>query len=117
MFLFYAQLLFLARRHGYSNCDTRYGHTDIVSCVKKNTNGEYDVFTFSGTHKTDNSVEDVIGKVVENCAGELLVTSIDNKGTMSGFDYGLYKKIRGHCSGAFDCFWWCRMLRSYGQAV
>ena len=62
--------------------------------VKKNANGGYDVFTFSGTHKTNNRVEDVIGKVVENCAGELLVTSIDNEGTLSGFDCGLYMKIR-----------------------
>jgi imidazole glycerol-phosphate synthase subunit HisF len=61
--------------------------------VKKNTKGGHDVFTFSGTEKTNISIEYVIEKVIENCAGELLVTSIDNEGTMSGFDYGLYKKI------------------------
>ena len=62
--------------------------------VKKNTKGDYDAFTFSGTHNTNISVVDIIEKVVGNCAGELLVTSIDNEGTLSGFDYGLYKKIR-----------------------
>jgi len=62
--------------------------------VRKNAQGGHDAFTFSGTEKTNISIENVIEKVIENCAGELLVTSIDNEGTMSGFDYELYKKIR-----------------------
>jgi len=62
--------------------------------VRKNDDGEYDVYVFSGKKKVDVSLEELIKTIVKNNPGEFIITSIDKEGTLSGFDYDLYKKVR-----------------------
>ncbi len=62
--------------------------------VKKSEWGEYDVYIFSGTKKIDQSFEKVIDTIISNDAGEIILTSIDQEGTLAGFDIDLYRKAR-----------------------
>lgn len=59
--------------------------------VKRNGNGGYDIYIESGTRKTDLDLMDYIANVIALGAGEIIVTSIDKEGTLSGFDYELYR--------------------------
>lgn len=63
--------------------------------VKKNGSGNYDVYMFSGKKKVDVKLDILIRKLIDNGAGEVIITSIDKEGTLSGFDYDLYKEVRG----------------------
>lgn len=62
--------------------------------LRKNKNGNYDVYVHSGKQKVDVNLEDLIKKVIDCGAGELMLTSIEREGTLSGFDYDLYKMAR-----------------------
>ena len=61
--------------------------------VKKNLFGKYDVFYVNGRTKGSSNPFQWV-KTLENAgAGEIFLNSIDNDGTMNGFDIGLVKKI------------------------
>lgn len=61
--------------------------------VMKNSSNNYSVYTNSGKTQTDAELKHLIKELIECGAGELMVTSIDKEGTLSGFDYDLYKDI------------------------
>jgi cyclase len=61
--------------------------------VKKHSNGTYEVFTHAGTQPTGKDPV-IWAKEVESLgAGEILLTSIDRDGTMTGYDTELTKNI------------------------
>jgi cyclase len=61
--------------------------------VKKQSNGTYEVFTHAGTQPTGKDPV-IWAKEVESLgAGEILLTSIDRDGTMTGYDTELTKNI------------------------
>ena len=62
--------------------------------VKNDGTGKYDIYVFSGKHKVDVKLEFLLPKLMEYGAGEVIITSIDKEGTLSGFDYELYKIAR-----------------------
>lgn len=62
--------------------------------VKKGRGGNYEVYVLSGSKKADVDLKDHISRVIDSGAGEIMLTSIDKEGTLSGFDYGLYKSVR-----------------------
>ena len=66
--------------------------------VKKNENGEFDVYIFSGTKKVDKTPDNVINDSIQYGAGEILLTSIDREGTLAGFDVKLYKNVSNNIS-------------------
>lgn len=59
-----------------------------------NSGRDYDVYVYSGKEKLDAGLDELIEKYTRYGAGEMIITSVDNEGTLSGFDYGLYKRIR-----------------------
>lgn len=78
---------------------------DVSNEVYKN-----DIFVKSGTLVIDVDLIDYIENVIFYGAGEILLTSIDKEGTLSGFDIELYKQIRDICtvpliaSGGAGCY-------------
>jgi len=62
--------------------------------VKRNVKGSYDIYTHSGKQKHTISLQDFIRQIVDYGAGELIITSIDREGTLSGFDHTVYKNLR-----------------------
>lgn len=62
--------------------------------VRKNSKGNYDVYVFSGSKKAEIDLITLLKKIQDCGAGEIMITSIDNEGTLSGFDIGLYEQVR-----------------------
>lgn len=72
-----------------------FGAQSIVASidVRKNIFGKYSAFTRSGTRKLPVAVVDYARQLQELGAGEILLTSIDRDGTMSGYDLQLVRSV------------------------
>jgi len=72
-----------------------YGSQSIVVCidVKKTLFGKKGCFYKSGKEKIKMSPSEWAIKVVEAGAGEIIIQSIDNEGTMKGYDIELTKSV------------------------
>jgi len=65
----------------------------IVSVDYKKINNKKIVFVKSGSQNTEIELNDYLKLIEESGAGEVLLTSIDHDGTMSGFDNHTLKEI------------------------
>lgn len=74
---------------------SRFGSQCIVVGIdaKQNQNGIYECFTHCGTQKTGKEVSNWAREVEALGAGEIMVTSIDRDGTMTGYDLDLIKRV------------------------
>lgn len=61
--------------------------------VRKRDHGGYEVFTHSGTRPTGKDPVRLARDVESRGAGEILVTSIDRDGTLSGYDVELVRAV------------------------
>ncbi len=73
----------------------RFGSQCVVVSIdaRKQTDGRYEVFTHSGTRATGRDPVSLAQQAEAWGAGEILVTSIDCDGTMSGYDIPLIKNV------------------------
>lgn len=73
----------------------RFGSQCIVASidVRRNQTGEYECYSHSGSKPTGKFVESWAQEMERRGAGEILLTSIENDGTMSGFDMQLIRKV------------------------
>ena len=62
--------------------------------VRRDNFGTFNIYTNSGKKKLDQNFNSILKKVIENGAGEIMLTSIDNEGSLKGFDYSLYKSVK-----------------------
>lgn len=62
--------------------------------VKVNQAGAPEVYIQSGSRKIGTPLEEVLARVVENGAGEIMLTVINNEGALGGFADGLYARVR-----------------------
>ena len=74
---------------------TKFGSSTIVIAVdaKKQSNGDWNVFTHGGREKTELNVIEYCKEAEKLGAGEILLTSMDKDGTKSGFDNDLLNKV------------------------
>jgi len=72
-----------------------FGSQSVVVSVdvRKNSAGDYDIYAFSGKKKMGQDLKDHISMAIGQGAGEIIVTSIDREGTLSGFDRELYQRL------------------------
>ena len=70
----------------------------VLDLKKKKLFGGYDIYTHNGTKKSKWKLDEIIAKLEEIKVGEIVINSIDNDGTMSGYDLGLVDHIREKCS-------------------
>ena len=73
----------------------KYGSQCAVASIdaKKLPNGQYEVFTHSGTRATGKDPVTNAREVEALGAGEILLTSIDRDGTMAGYDIELIRDV------------------------
>jgi len=72
----------------------RYGSQCIVASVQaKRNHKSWEVYVETGREKTGLSVIDWVKRVQDLGAGELLITSVDQEGTKSGFDVPLVQLV------------------------
>lgn len=65
----------------------------VVSIDAKKINGEYYSYSHSGTRISDQKVTEWAREVERRGAGEILITSIENDGTMQGYDLDLIRLV------------------------
>jgi imidazole glycerol-phosphate synthase subunit HisF len=90
----------------------RFGSQCVVVSidVRRCGDGEYEVYTHSGTVATGIGVVAAVREAEANGAGEILLTSIDRDGTMSGYDLALTRLVSGSvaipviASGGCGCY-------------
>ena len=70
----------------------------VIDVKKKKLFGGYDIYTHNGTNKSKWKLNDLIMKLEEIGIGEIVINSIDNDGTMQGYDTSLVENIRENCS-------------------
>ena len=74
----------------------RYGSQAIVVSIEaKRVKGGWECYTDNGRERTGRPVIDWAMEAVSRGCGELLLTSIDQEGTMKGFDCELISRIAG----------------------
>ncbi len=78
-----------------SKSANKFGSQCVVVAidVKKNSQGQYKVFSHGGKNETDLDAFEWAKKVEELGAGEILLTSMNQDGTKQGYDLELLKKI------------------------
>ena len=70
----------------------------VVLDVKKKFFGGYEIYTHNGTKKTGIDAVEFVQKIEKLGAGEIVINSIDNDGTMKGYDLNLLDLIRDKIS-------------------
>jgi len=70
----------------------------VIDVKKKKLFRDYDIYTHNGTKKSKWKLSNFIGKLDEIGIGEIVINSIDNDGTMKGYDVDLIESIRKKCS-------------------
>ena len=71
----------------------------VVSIDARSTDdGNYEAYTYSGTHPTGINPSTLAQKVEEMGAGEILLTSIDRDGMMNGYDIELIRSVSNSVS-------------------
>ncbi len=76
-----------------------FGAQSVVVSVDFKREGDK-VFpvTHSGTKPVDRDLEELLLELVEAGAGEIILTSVDREGTLSGADLDVYKSLTGKIS-------------------
>lgn len=74
-----------------SDLASEFGQQCIVASIdiKCGSDGEYNVWSNSGTLRVEGSVKDIIYQVAQNEVGEIYLNSIDRDGTGQGYDFTL----------------------------
>ena len=66
----------------------------VVIDVKKNRfTNQHKIFTHNGKIKTNKNLLEFINQLQDNGVGEIVINSIDNDGSMKGYDINLIEKI------------------------
>lgn len=73
----------------------KFGSQCVVVSIdaKRLSNGKYEVYTHAGTKPTGLDPVDLARQVEKLGAGEILITSIDRDGTMTGYDIELTMRV------------------------
>lgn len=78
-----------------TNIANRYGSQCVVASIdaKRLPNNQWACFSHSGSRDTGRKVATWAKELEERGAGEILITSIDNDGTMQGYDLELIERV------------------------
>lgn len=73
----------------------KFGSQCIVVSIdaKKSAQNKYEVFTHSGTKPASVTPAELAKEMESLGAGEIIITSVDNDGTMAGYDIELIKSV------------------------
>jgi cyclase len=90
----------------------------VVLDVKKRLIGnKYEVYTHNALIKTGKSMIELAQQVESLGAGEIVINSIDNDGTMKGYDLTLVEKIRNSISVPLSILGGAGSLKDIGQLI
>jgi cyclase len=105
-----------------ANC---FGSQCIIAAVdvtKSIINNQWEVCSYSGSLPTGIGIDDWVSTIDYYGAGEILLTSMDQDGTLGGFDLSLVSSVRKHsalpviASGGGGCCFDCAEIMKLGEA-
>ena len=70
----------------------------VIDVKKRKLFGGYDIYTINGTKKSKWKLNNLISKLDSIGIGEIVINSIDNDGTMKGYDLDLAESVRKLCN-------------------
>ncbi len=89
----------------------------VVLDVKKKLLGGYEVFTHNGRKGTGKNAVDFAIKMEQAGAGEVVINSIDQDGTMKGYDMNLAGKVRKSISLPLTVLGGAGTLQDIGKLI
>lgn len=80
-----------------SKAAAEFGSQCIVASIdaRRHENGKHECFSHAGTRASSRDPVEWAGEMEARGAGEILLTSIDRDGTMTGYDLDLIKAVTG----------------------
>ena len=69
----------------------------VIDVKKKKLFGGYEIYTHNASKKSKWKLDDLVEKLEEIGIGEIVINSIDNDGTMKGYDVDLVENVRKKC--------------------
>lgn len=70
----------------------------VIDVKRKKLFAGYDIYTHNGRKKSIWKLDELVAKLEEIGVGEIIINSIDNDGTMQGYDQNLVENVREKCS-------------------
>jgi cyclase len=89
----------------------------VVLDIRKNSKGDYEIFTHNGQRPTGKCPIDFAQQLVKLGAGEIVINSIDQDGEMKGYDLVLAEKIREKINVPMTVLGGCGSLQHLGQLI
>jgi imidazole glycerol-phosphate synthase subunit HisF len=89
----------------------------VVVDVKKKLLGGYEVYTHNGKKKTGKNPFEYVKELEKAGAGEIVINSIDQDGTMKGYDLPLIEKVREAITIPMSVLGGAGSLQDIGQLI
>jgi cyclase len=96
-----------------------FGSQSVVACidVKRTLFGGYEVVTAGGRRKTGRAPADWAQELASRGAGEIIVNSVDQDGTLAGYDLNLIKLVAGAVTVPVIASGGARSVQDFRDAV
>ena len=89
----------------------------VLDAKKKSFGNGYEVWTHNGRKKTGQCPSELALQMERRGAGEIVINSIDNDGTMKGYDFVIAEKIRESISVQLTILGGAGALQDIGQLI
>jgi len=89
----------------------------VVLDVKKKLLGGYDVYTHNAKNKIKQNLFELVDKIQELGAGEVVINSIDNDGLMKGYDLDLIEQVKSRLDIPMTILGGVGTVEDVGEAI
>jgi len=98
---------------------TEVGSQSVVVAfdVKKKLFGDYDVYTHNAKNKIKQNLLELVERVQNLGAGEIVINSIDNDGVMNGYDLDLIEKVKNRLNIPMTALGGVGSLKDMSKAI
>lgn len=89
----------------------------VLDVKKKFLSGNYDIYIHNGTKKTGLDPVKFINKIKKMGVGEIVINSIDNDGTMKGYDFQIIDEVRKNTTLPMTAIGGAGSLNDIGELI
>jgi imidazole glycerol-phosphate synthase subunit HisF len=89
----------------------------VVFDVRKKLFGGYDMYTHNAKNKIKQDLLELVERVQNLGAGEIVINSIDNDGVMKGYDLDLIEKVKNKLNIPMTVLGGAGILKDIGEAI
>ena len=89
----------------------------VLDVKKKFLSGNYDIYIHNGTKKTGLDPVKFVNKIKKMGVGEIVINSIDNDGTMKGYDFQIIDEVRKNITLPITAIGGAGSLNDIGELI